>query len=47
MLSLDGGAVKGVVTMQMLEEWKKMIEARKHQMFDLIAGTSTEAVVAR
>ena len=30
----------------MLEKLKKMTEAKKHQMFNLIAGISTGAVVA-
>ena len=32
--------------MLMLEEWEKMTGAKTHQMFDLIVGTSTGAVIA-
>ena len=40
-LSLDGGRMRGVVTMLMLEELEEMTGAKTHQMFDLIVGTST------
>ena len=45
-LSLDGGGMRGVVTLLMLEELEKMTGVKTHQMFDLIVGTSTGAVIA-
>ena len=45
-LSLDGGGMRGVATLLMLEELEKITGAKTHQMFDLIVGTSTGAVIA-
>ena len=43
--SLDGGGMRGVVTLLMMEELEKMTGANtKHKMFDLIVGTSAGAM---
>ena len=43
-LSLDGGGMRGMATLLMLEVLEKRIEAKTYQMFHLIVGTSTGAI---
>ena len=38
--------MRGVVTLLMLEELEKMSGAKTHQMFDMVVGTSTGALIA-
>ena len=38
-LSLDGGGMRGMVTLLMLEALEKMTGAKTHQMFDQIVST--------
>lgn len=46
-LALDGGGIRGVVTARILEEVQKLIGNQPlNEYFDLIAGTSTGAIVA-
>ena len=45
-LRLDGGGMRGMVSLLMLEELEKMTGTKTHQMFNLIVGTSTGAVIA-
>ena len=46
-LALDGGGIRGVVTARILEEVQKLIGKQPlNEYFDLIAGTSTGAIVA-
>ena len=45
-LSMDGGGMRGVATLLMLEELEKITGVKTHQMFDLIVGTSTGALIA-
>ncbi|WP_407895923.1 patatin-like phospholipase family protein [Scytonema sp. NUACC26] len=49
-LSLDGGGIRGVVSLQMLQEVEREIwetyKLELHQYFDMIAGTSTGSIIA-
>ncbi|MDZ8092950.1 MAG: patatin-like phospholipase family protein [Nostoc sp. DedQUE05] len=49
-LSLDGGGIRGVVSVQMLKEVESRIQAtyglELHQYFDMITGTSTGSIIA-
>jgi len=45
-LSLDGGGVRGVIAATMLAEVEKLINKPLNQYFNLIAGTSTGAILA-
>ena len=38
--------MRGVATLLMLEELEKITGTKTHQMFDLIVGTSTGAIIA-
>ena len=45
-LSLDGGGIRGVITAVILEEIENRTNKRIHELFDLIAGTSTGGILA-
>lgn len=48
-LALDGGGIRGAFTAAVLAEWSKMLEPQGVEVaphFDLIAGTSTGAILA-
>lgn len=49
-LSLDGGGIRGVVSVQMLQEVERKIRKtynlELHEYFDMIAGTSTGSIIA-
>ncbi|GMI93322.1 hypothetical protein like AT1G61850 [Hibiscus trionum] len=45
-LSMDGGGMKGLATVQMLKEIEKGTGKRIHELFDLICGTSTGGMLA-
>ncbi|KAJ7946267.1 Patatin [Quillaja saponaria] len=45
-LSMDGGGMKGLTTVQILKEIEKGTGKRIHEMFDLICGTSTGGMLA-
>ena len=45
-LGLDSRGMRGVVTLLKLEELEKMSGAKTHQMFDIVVGTSTGALIA-
>ncbi|KAK8470847.1 hypothetical protein PHAVU_003G077100 [Phaseolus vulgaris] len=45
-LSMDGGGMKGLATVQMLKEIEKGSGKRIHELFDLICGTSTGGMLA-
>ncbi|KAJ3670425.1 hypothetical protein LUZ60_010749 [Juncus effusus] len=45
-LSMDGGGMKGLATVQILKQIEKGTGKRIHEMFDLICGTSTGGMLA-
>jgi hypothetical protein len=45
-LSLDGGGMRGMITIAMLAELEAMTGQTCQAMFDLVAGTSTGAIIA-
>jgi hypothetical protein len=45
MLALDGGGIRGVLTLAMLEALERQV-GPLHEFFDYIAGTSTGAIIA-
>ena len=45
-LSIDGGGIRGVATLQQLVELEKTLRTPLHSFFDYIAGTSTGSIVA-
>jgi hypothetical protein len=45
-LALDGGGVRGIVTLRMLEAFETRTGARAADFFDFFAGTSTGAIIA-
>lgn len=45
-LSIDGGGIRGVATLQQLVELEKTLKTPLHSFFDYIAGTSTGSIVA-
>lgn len=45
-LSLDGGGVRGIVPLLILNEIERITGRRIHESFDLISGTSTGAIIA-
>lgn len=45
-LSMDGGGMKGLATVQILKEIEKGTGKRIHELFDLVCGTSTGGMLA-
>ena len=45
-LALDGGGVRGIVTLHALDAFERRFGARACDFFDMFAGTSTGAVIA-
>jgi hypothetical protein len=46
MLALDGGGIRGILTLSILKEIERQLGARLCDYFDYIAGTSTGAIIA-
>ena len=46
MLALDGGGVRGIVTLRMLEAFEERFGVAAGDFFDIFAGTSTGAIIA-
>jgi uncharacterized protein len=46
LLSIDGGGIRGVIPAMVLEEIEGRTGRRVHELFDLIAGTSTGGIIA-
>ncbi|QXW65821.1 patatin-like phospholipase family protein [Streptobacillus moniliformis] len=45
-LSLDGGGLKGIYTIMMLDKIQKDFNINYHEYFDIIIGTSTGSIIA-
>ena len=45
-LSIDGGGIRGIIPALVLAELERRAERRIHELFDLIAGTSTGGILA-
>ncbi|MFN8527906.1 MAG: patatin-like phospholipase family protein [Anaerolineae bacterium] len=45
-LSVDGGGMRGMITIAMLAELEALTGKPCHEMFDMVAGTSTGAIIA-
>ena len=44
-LSLDGGGVRGILTLQLLKKIEEIAGIPAYKLFDLVAGTSTGAII--
>ena len=45
-LCLDGGGIRGILTLQLLKHLEKISGLPCYQLFDMVAGASTGAVIA-
>ncbi|MFM7766115.1 MAG: patatin-like phospholipase family protein, partial [Sphingomonadales bacterium] len=45
-LCLDGGGMRGILSIQLLKTLEKIAGIPAYAMFDLVAGTSTGAIIA-
>jgi hypothetical protein len=45
-LAIDGGGIRGIIPPTILSEIEQKVGRRVHEMFDLIAGTSTGGIIA-
>jgi hypothetical protein len=45
-LCLDGGGMRGILTIQLLKKLEELAEIPLHKLFDMVAGTSTGGIIA-
>ena len=45
-LSLDGGGIRGILTIQLLKKLEETAQMPCYELFDMVAGTSTGAIIA-
>ena len=45
-LSLDGGGIRGIMTIELLRKLEEVAEAPCHEFVDMVAGTSTGGIIA-
>ncbi|MES2554615.1 MAG: patatin-like phospholipase family protein [Bacteroidota bacterium] len=45
-LSLDGGGIRGILTLQLLKKVEEIAGIPCYQLFDMVAGTSTGGIIA-
>lgn len=46
LLAIDGGGIRGIIPARVLAELERITGRHTHQLFDLIAGTSTGGIIA-
>ena len=46
LLALDGGGMRGVITLRVLRRLEKLLGQPLGEYFDYVAGTSTGAIIA-
>ena len=46
MLCLDGGGIRGIMTLPLLKWLEVIANAPCYQLFDMVAGTSTSGIIA-
>ncbi|HXB10499.1 MAG TPA: patatin-like phospholipase family protein, partial [Bacteroidia bacterium] len=45
-LCLDGGGIRGILTVQLLKQIEQLAGIPCYQLFDMVAGTSTGGILA-
>lgn len=45
-LSLDGGGIRGIFTLQLLKKMEEIAGIPCHELFDMVSGTSTGGIIA-
>ena len=45
-LALDGGGMRGILTIQLLKKLEEVAEIPCYELFDMVAGTSTGGIIA-